>query len=151
MGRELLTEETGNNEGDSDETGSPSLISELFEECFPYYLSLGMTYEEYWNGDPELARWFRKAEDIRAHRRNQEMWMEGRYVYDAMCCLIPSHNAWKPKEPFDYLNEPYPLTKKEMEDRKLRDMMRKQDALREKIKANMLAMKKPKTEEKTDA
>lgn len=77
--------------------------------------------------------------------------MEGRYVYDAMCCLIPSHNAWKPKEPLDYLNEPYPLTKKELENRKLRDMMRKQDAMREKIKANMLALKKKKTEEKTDA
>ena len=152
MGSELLTEDLDNiNEGDSEEAESPLLISRMFDECFPYYLSLGMTAEQYWDGDPELVKAYRKAEDIRTHRRNTEMWIEGRYIYDAMCCLIPSHNMWKPKQPLDYLREPYPLTKKEVEDMKLREMKRKQDELREKIKANMLALKnKKKVEEKAD-
>lgn len=135
MGSELLTEnEEELNEGVSDED-APLSISKMLDDCFPYYLSLGMTYEQYWDGEPRLVIAYRKAEDMRSHRKNWEMWMNGRYTYDAIMRLIPSLNMWKPKEPIEYIEEPYPLTRKEYEERIAREERKKQ----EEIRAKMLA------------
>lgn len=135
MGSELLNEDSTANEGDSDDSESPFLIAKMIEDCFPYYLSLGMTYDEYWYGDPSLVVAYRKAEDIRAHRKNYEMWMSGKYTYEAVARLIPSLQLLKPREPMEYMKEPYPLTKKEYEER----MAREEKAKQEEIKAKMMA------------
>lgn len=139
MGSELLTEDANANEGDSDDSESPFVIAQYLEDCFPYYLSLGMSYDEYWYGDPSLVRAYRKAEDIRTHRRNWEMWMNGRYTYDAIMRLIPSLNMWKPKEPIEYMKEPYPLTKKEYEDMMKKEEKKQQDEIKAKLKAFAVA------------
>lgn len=152
MGFELLNGDSDNDEGDSGEE-SPSSILKMLEESFPYYLSLGMTYDEYWNGDPTLVRAYREAEKIKQRKKNTEMWMQGSYVYDAMCCLVPSLQAFRPKPPLKYMNEPYALSEKEYKDRELRDMMRKQDEMREKFKAQMMAINaknKKKSEEQNN-
>lgn len=147
MGSSLKEAEVSSQEGGSAETGSPSFILKLFNESFPYYLSIGMTYEQFWDGDPELVRAYRKAEDIRTHRRNWEMWLNGRYIYDSVMRLIPSLNMWKPKEPIAYMDEPYPLNKKEYEDRQMREHKRKQEEMRAKLQAYALRQKKQKQEE----
>lgn len=139
MGSELLTEDAVANEGDSDKSESPFLIAKMLDDCFPYYLSIGMTYDEYWYGDPSLVVAYRKAEDIRTHRKNWEMWMNGRYVYDAIIRLIPSLNMWKPKEPIEYMKEPYPLTRKEYEEMVKKEEKKRQDEMREKLKAFAIA------------
>lgn len=84
---------------------------------------------------------------MRAHRKNWEMWMNGRYTYDAIMRLIPSLNMWKPKEPLEYMNEPYPLTRKEIEERVAREQKKKQDEIREKMMAFASARKARKKEE----
>ena len=138
MGSELLTEEEQTNEGDSDNSESPFVIAQYIEDCFPYYLSLGMSYDEYWYGDPTLVVAYRKAEDMRTHRRNWEMWMNGRYTYDAIASMIPSLQLLKPRESLPYTQEPYPLTKKEYEERMEREEKKKQ----EEIMAKMMAFAK---------
>lgn len=144
MGSELLTEEEQTNEGDSDNSESPFVVAKYIEDCFPYYLSLGMSYDEYWYGDPTLVVAYRKAEDMRTHRRNWEMWMNGRYTYDAIACMIPSLQLMKPREPIEYTKEPYPLTKKEYEERMEREEKRKQ----EEIMAKMMAFAKTRSSKK---
>lgn len=134
MGSELLTS-SDDQGGGSDETESPLFICKMFDDLFPYYLSIGMTYEMYWLGDPELVRMYRKAEEIRAHRRNNELWQQGRYIYDTILRLTPSLNAFKPKEPLDYMDEPYPLTRKEY----LEMMERKERKQMEEMRDKMLA------------
>lgn len=151
MGSELLTEEDSNaDDGDSEHSESPFLILQILEDCFPYYLSLGMTYKEYWNGDPTLVIAYRKAEEIRSHRKNWEMWMNGRYVYDAIMRLIPSLNVWKPKEPIEYIEEPYPLTRKEYEERMAKEEKKKQEEIKEKLKAFAMAQNKKRKKEEQD-
>lgn len=136
MGKELLTDEISNaNDGDSETSESPFPFSDVFEDAFPYYLSMGMSYKEYWFGDPSLVVAYRKAEDIRSHRKNWEMWMNGRYVYEAVMRLIPSLQLLKPREPMEYMNEPYPLTKEEYEERLQREEKKKQEEIKAKMKA----------------
>lgn len=67
------------------------------------------------------------------------MWMNGKYTYDAIMRLIPSLNMWKPKEPLEYMKEPYPLTKKEYEEMVKKEEKKRQDEMREKLKAFAIA------------
>ena len=106
MGSELLTE------------GRPTrekTYSEIFEECFPYYLAIGMSYAEYWEGDVKLAQYYRKAYHIKQEEFNNNAWLQGMYVYDAISTAL--HNALrgmgKTKPPAkDYAKQPYDLFKK---------------------------------------
>ena len=89
--------------------------TERFHEQFPYYLSIGMTPEQYWDGDSTLARAYRKADEIRMERKNQELWLQGMYIYEAICDASPIlHDfAKKGTKPHPYADKPYPITEKQ--------------------------------------
>lgn len=89
--------------------------SEIFDECFPFYLAIGMSYAEYWEGDASLARYFRKAYRIKQEEANNNAWLQGLYIYDAISTAL--HNALrgmaKSKPPAkDYAKQPYNIFKK---------------------------------------
>ena len=100
--------------GGSEPNGSaPSFTyTEKFYELFPYYLAIGMTYDQYWNDDPMLVKYYRKAEEIRRERINEEKWLQGMYVYEALCDVSPvlNANAKKGTKPQPYSDKPYPIT-----------------------------------------
>lgn len=84
--------------------------TEIFEECFPFYLAIGMSYAEYWEGDATLARYYRKAYQIKQDEINNNAWLQGMYIYDAVSTAL--HNALrgfgKNKSPVQhYAKQPY--------------------------------------------
>lgn len=86
-----------------------------------------MTYDQFWNDDCVLARDYRKAEKINQKRRNQELWLQGMYIYDALCCVSPLLQAFAPKGTHaqPYPKEPYALDdqdKKDAEERAAKKM-----------------------------
>lgn len=91
--------------------------TEKFNELFPYYLSIGMTEEQYWDRDSTLVRAYRKAEEFRTNRKNQEMWLQGAYFYDALCRVSPLLHAFAKKgtKPAPYNTEPFAITEKQAE------------------------------------
>ncbi len=113
-----------------------------FYEVFPYYLSIGMTYEQFWEGDPTLVIYYRKAEELRNKQRNQELWLQGLYIYDALCDVAPILHAFAKKgtKPNPYPSEPYPLTAKEhkqVEDDKERKLAEKGKKMMESYMASL--------------
>ena len=89
--------------------------TQIFEECFPFYLAIGMSYAEYWEGDPILARYYRKAYHIKQEEINNNAWLQGMYIYDAVSTAL--HNALrgfgKNKPPAkDYAKQPYEFKNK---------------------------------------
>ena len=99
-----------------DKARSPfSTYTEQFYEVFPYYLSIGMTYEQFWNDDPMLAKYYREAEEIRNERKNQELWLQGMYIYEALCDVAPIMNGFAKKgtKAKEYTNRPYAITEKQ--------------------------------------
>ena len=86
---------------------SPFPYTEAFYQQFPYYLSIGMTAEQYWDDDATLAYYYRKAEELRKERRNEEFWLQGMYVYDAISRLTPVLHAFAKKgtKPQPYVEE----------------------------------------------
>lgn len=84
-------------------------IIDIIHKCLPYYMAMGMTYEQFMEGDPELAKFYREAYDIKQHEQNTMLWLQGRYVYDAIISASPLF-MFKPSKPHDYVERPYPLT-----------------------------------------
>jgi hypothetical protein len=87
--------------------------TEVFEECFPFYLAIGMSSAEYWTGDPSLVRYFRKAYKIKQEETNNNAWLQGMYIYDAVSTAL--HNALRGKntQAREYAKQPYNFENKE--------------------------------------
>ena len=100
--------------GESERKSSalPFTYTEKFYELFPYYLSIGMTYDQYWNGDCTLTKYYRKADEIKKERRNEELWLQGAYIYEALCDVSPILHAFAKKgtKPQPYSDKPYSIT-----------------------------------------
>ena len=78
---------------------------------------MGMSVQEFWYSDPDLVRAYRKAKEIKDKERNDFLWLQGRYVYDAICKSAPLLNDLKPTEPIPYDEVPYPMSLQEAEER----------------------------------
>lgn len=98
------------------------LLYPIFEEVFPFYLSIGMTETQFWDGDVALARHYRKAYKIEVKRREAELWRQGLYFYHAICAAAPALNAFSKKpQPLPYLKEPFATSEEEQKEREERD------------------------------
>jgi len=99
---------------------------------------LGMTYDEYWKGDAELPKYYRKADKLRKQRVNGEMWLQGMYIYDAFCLASPLFHDFVKGElrAKPYPSEPYPIDKESSE----RASKNKEEAQYNLNKARMEAM-----------
>lgn len=94
---------------------NPRKYSEIFVECCPFYLSIGMSSEEYWEGDPSLPQYFLKAYKMRQEQLNHEAWLHGLYVYDAMISAM-THLSDKKSDHKDYATKPYSFEKSNEEE-----------------------------------
>lgn len=98
-----------------DERGSQSTapFTKVFWDCLPAYLTMGMSYETYFNGDPALAKAYREAWKIQEKNKqsylNWQAWVAGGYIYHALCLVAPSFNSLKPQKPGKYPGKPYAL------------------------------------------
>ena len=94
--------------------------TDVFIKRCPYYLSIGMTEEQYWDKDCLLTKYYREAEEIRIEKANQMAWLQGMYIYDALARISPILRAFSKKgtKAQPYPEEPYPIGKKSAEDSK---------------------------------
>ena len=97
-------------------TTTPQKVINYLNELFAYALSIGMNYKQYWIDDPCLINYYIKAEEIRQSKKNQELWLQGLYIYVAIGDLVPVLNPFsKEHKPRKYLDSPIPITKQEQE------------------------------------
>ena len=99
----------------------------------PLYMAMGMTYEQFWDGDATMASAFRKADEIRRKRRNEELWLEGIYTAEALSATVG--NMFTKGTKHQYPSEPLPIT---VEDQKAR-REREEKAKMERMKAAFTA------------
>lgn len=94
--------------------------TEQFYEHFPFYLAIGMTYDQYWNDDCQLVKYYRKAHKLKNEQKNQELWLQGMYIYEALCNVSPVLHAFAKRgtRPLPYPEKPYSLTKEETKQEK---------------------------------
>ena len=113
MDSELVSSSLSATGGSEQNSSAPSFTyTEKFYELFPYYLAIGMTYDQYWNSDPTLVKYYRKADELRKERVNEELWLQGMYIYEALCDVSPVLHAYAKKgtKPQPYSKKPYSIT-----------------------------------------
>ncbi|MFV0395139.1 MAG: hypothetical protein ACK5LC_12230 [Coprobacillaceae bacterium] len=102
-----------------DSLSTKKTYTEIFKEVFPYYISIGMTYDQFWDDDVELVIYYREAERFRSNRHNTESWLQGMYIYDAVGTII--YNAFGRKrgqQAASYVDKPYSIHQKDIEEEK---------------------------------
>jgi hypothetical protein len=92
-----------------------------------------MTPEQYWDGNSMLAKYYRKADEIKRKRLNEELWLQGMYIYEALCDVSPVMNAFAKKgtKPRPYADHPYALNHHDREEeQKIREKQEREKARR---------------------
>ncbi|MEG0898503.1 MAG: hypothetical protein RSF40_02180 [Oscillospiraceae bacterium] len=100
-----------------------------FNEHFPFYLSIGMTSAEYWDGDCLLTQSFRKSFDIKRENENENAWLHGLYVYNALSTAIGNAFGNKDgKNTSTYPQKPYSFDEQDNIERK-KELQKEQEEL----------------------
>lgn len=108
-------------------------LTKEFNKYCPFFISIGMTYEQFWYGDPTIARDYLEAYRIQEKRAAEKtkwiMWEQGLYVYEAMCDVAPVLRAFsKVTKPLPYPEEPWGLDKFEAQ-KEVKDLEQKKKEL----------------------
>ena len=101
MGSELL-----------DSSLPPKTLAQIFWEAYPAYLAMGMSSDEYWNGDAQACVAYRKAYEEKLELQDAMLWRQGLYIYHALCCVAPYFNSIKPRKPEEYTKAPFGIKRK---------------------------------------
>lgn len=89
-------------------------LTEIMEEQCPIYMAMGMSYDEYWNGELERVKFYRKAFKFKKKQDNEKLWLQGAYIYKALEAIYPLFNAWADGvEVQPYVEYPFPLDAEE--------------------------------------
>lgn len=113
-------------------------MGEAFDRVFPDYLIMGMTPEQFWDGESWLKKHYRAAYRQRVRNeeriRDQQAWLMGIYVRDALQSVAMLVNGFVPNgaSPMPYPEAPR-LEKAEKEkaqaDKKKREELQMQRAM----------------------
>lgn len=129
MGSELVSDSPPLSGGGSDNGPAPVTFTEQFYNHLPYYLAIGMTYDQFWNDDCCLVKYYRQAHELKRRERNQELWVQGAYFYEALVDVAPVLHAFAKKgaKTRPYISSPFPLTQQDVREQKKRDAKVKYD------------------------
>ena len=88
-------------------------LTELFEKICPIYMSYGMTYNEFWYGSAYMVSFYRESYKLKLKQQDENNWMQGMYVYEALCKVSPVLHAFSKKgtKPLTYAEKPFLMDK----------------------------------------
>lgn len=100
---------------DNDKTNVEQIfLTDQFNKCCPFFISIGMTYDQFWKDDPTIAKYYLEAYKIKEKREAEKakwaMWEQGLYIYEAICDVSPILRAFsKTTKPLPYPEKPWGL------------------------------------------
>lgn len=77
-----------------------------------------MPPELFWEGDPQLAKAYWRANQLKIQKASEEMWLQGLYVYNALNASLSNVFKKKGRKAAPYMEEPIrliPYTQEEKE------------------------------------
>lgn len=106
-------------------------LSAFFEEMCPIYMSYGMNYDEFWYKSPYRAKFYIDAYKRKIKQQDEYMWMQGMYIYEALCKVSPILHAFSKKgtKPLPYSEKPYLYNNESLETEKEKEQQKKNEQL----------------------
>lgn len=101
----------------------------MFDQVFPYFLSIGMPPEYFWDGDPWLVEAYFKAHKLQIEQKNEEMWLQGLYIFDALnvtATNVLQSLSKKRRKAVTYMEKPIRLTPLSEEEQRQKEEIEKQ-------------------------
>lgn len=88
-------------------------LTKLFEKACPMYMSFGMSYHDFWYGPAFMTTFYKDAHKLRLRQQDENNWMLGMYVYEAILDCSPILHAFSKKgtKPLPYAEKPYLMDK----------------------------------------
>lgn len=96
----------------TEQQAEPETFGEIFDRMFPEYLVMGMTPEQYWDGESWLKKSYREAYRIRMRNEERERditaWLHGAYIREALASVPLLVNGFVPRgaKATDYPKQP---------------------------------------------
>ena len=82
------------------ETAPTSEYGKYLDTICPYFMMCGMTWSEFWFEDLDRLRFYANKHKLDIERRNQELWLQGIYIQEAVAAVFDSkHIAKYPEKP----------------------------------------------------
>lgn len=75
----------------------------------------GMSYDEFWHGDPWLCAYYRQYHRLKMEQRNQYLWMQGLYNLSALSTALSGAFGSKGSK-VKYVDKPFPIFPKTREE-----------------------------------
>lgn len=106
-------------------------LSAFFEEMCPIYMSYGMSYDEFWYKSPYRAKFYIEAYKRKIKQQDEYMWMQGMYIYEALCKVSPILHAFSKKgtKPLPYSEKPYLYNNENLETEKEKEQQKRNEQL----------------------
>lgn len=88
-------------------------LYQKFQELCPYFIKMGMSYEQFWLEDVTMTKYYLKAYKMKLNDKVEmdqwNMWKQGVYIYEALCDVSPILHAFAKNgtKPLPYRKAPY--------------------------------------------
>lgn len=106
---------------------SPTPYGDIFDELLPQYMAMGMTYDQYWDGEVGMKTAFLKAYRTRMENEqrvtDRNYWYLGQYIMAALQSTpfaIPGVNMKKGSSLPDYPDKPFMQKQEELKKEEVR-------------------------------
>ena len=73
---------------DVDLNAPQSEFGKYLDQICPYYMSWGMTWDEFWYESIDRLQAYWQANQFSIERRNQELWLQGLYIRSAVASCL---------------------------------------------------------------
>lgn len=86
--------------------------AEFAEDQCRYYIAMGLSADEYWNGDYRNLKYYRQGYFVKKDIDNYDAWLQGLYIYEAIVDSAPILRAFsKARRPLPYPSKPYEISR----------------------------------------
>ena len=95
-------------------------FASIFEKVLPFYISIGMSHEQFWDGDVSLVKAYRKAYEYKKQEWNVQAYLYGLYTYDVLLRVAPIYHAFAKKgtKPIPYRDQPIEIYSNHQQEQK---------------------------------
>ncbi|MCR2033717.1 hypothetical protein [Anaerofustis stercorihominis] len=99
-----------------EEESSFTGYTDIFKQLCPSYMAMGMSYNEFWYGDIEVACVYKEAFEQKQKLKNENLWLQGLYFYKALQSVASQIFSEKESDAETYLNKPIDFDEEQKEE-----------------------------------
>lgn len=91
-------------------------------------MSIGMSFEQYWDGPADMVKYFRESFELKMRRQNRLLHLQGAYIYDILTRVAPAYRTFSKTPALPYRDTVIAFTEGEFKEIEQQENQKKLDA-----------------------